>query len=71
MPGALTCAALLKWNYSLVVGIVNPCSTDEGKRVSNFLEYLFIWLHQVLIVARGIFSCSVWTLSYGMWDLFH
>ena len=54
-----------------MVGIVNPCSTDEGKRVSNFLEYLFIWLHQVLIVARGIFSCSVWTLSYGVWDLFH
>ena len=24
--------------------------------------YLFIWLHQVLIVAHGIFSC-------GMWDL--
>ena len=28
----------------------------------NFNIYLFIWLHWVLIVAHGIFSC-------GMWDL--
>ena len=45
--------------YSPVVGIANSCFTDESKRVSKFLKYLFIWLHQVLIVACGIFSCSL------------
>ena len=30
---------------------------------------LFILLHQVLGAACGIFSCGMWTLSYGMWDL--
>ena len=24
--------------------------------------YIFIWLHRVLVVARGIFHCSTWTL---------
>ena len=31
--------------------------------------YLFIWLHWVLVVAWGIFSYGLWTLSSGMWDL--
>ena len=40
--------------------------------------YSFIWLHQILVVACGIFelrfgmqdlSCSILTLSCGMWDL--
>ena len=38
--------------------------------------YLFIWLRRVLVAARGsfvaacgIFSCSIRTLSCGMWDL--
>ena len=31
--------------------------------------YLFIWLHWVLVVARGIFSFSIQTLRSGMWDL--
>ena len=34
-----------------------------------FCKYLFIWLHQVLAEACGIFSCSMRALSYGMWDL--
>jgi len=34
-----------------------------------YLVYLFMWLHQVLVVACGIFTCSVQTLSCGMWDL--
>ena len=25
-------------------------------------KYLFIWLYQVLVVAHGIFSCSMWDL---------
>ena len=43
------------------------------------LNELFIWLHQVLdavhrisdllVVAHGIFTCSLQTLSYSMWDL--
>ena len=37
----------------------------------SFQFYLFIWLNQVLIAARGIFNlrCSMQTLSCGMWDL--
>ena len=30
---------------------------------------MFIWLHQVLLAALGIFSYSMRTLSCGMWDL--
>ena len=33
-----------------------------------FTFLLFIWLHWVS-VAHRIFSCGMWTLSYGMWDL--
>ena len=29
--------------------------------------YLFIWLHWVLVVAHGIFSYVMQTLSCGMW----
>ena len=35
-----------------------------------FNIYLFIWLEPVLITACKIFSTSMWTLSFGMWDLF-
>ena len=31
--------------------------------------YLLIWLHWVSVAARGIFSCSMRTLSCGMWDV--
>ena len=34
-----------------------------------FLSFFFIWLRWVLVAARGIFSCSLRTLSCGMWDL--
>ena len=30
---------------------------------------LFIWLHQVLIEACGIFICGIPTLTCGMWNL--
>ena len=35
-----------------------------------FYIYLFIWLEQVLITSCKIFSAGMWTLSFGMWDLF-
>ena len=31
--------------------------------------YLLIWLCWILVAAHGIFSCSMWTLSCGMWGL--
>ena len=34
-----------------------------------FFEYLFIWLCWILVATHGIFSCSMRTLSCGMWDL--
>ena len=30
---------------------------------------LFIWLYQVLTAAHRTFSCIMWTLSCGLWDL--
>ena len=35
----------------------------------NIHIYLFIWLCWVLVPAQGIFSCSMWTLSWGTWAL--
>ena len=45
----------------------------------TYFIYLLVWPRQVLlrhtrslfflVVGRGIFSCSMWTLSCGMWDL--
>ena len=36
----------------------------------NFFEKkLFIWLHQILVAAYGIFSCCMQTLSYDTWHL--
>ena len=34
-----------------------------------FFQYLFIWLCLVLVAACVIFSRSMQTLSWGMWDL--
>ena len=31
--------------------------------------FYFIWLRWVLVAALRVFSCSLWTLSYSMWDL--
>ena len=48
------------------------------KKKKQQIYSLFIWLHQILVVARRIFelrfgmqdlSCSILTLSCGMWDL--
>ena len=46
-----------------------------------FLIYLLIWLHRVLVVAHGIFSCTMWVLvpwgiepgppALGVWSLSH
>ena len=36
----------------------------------HFLEFsFFIWLHQALVTALGIFSCIMWAISCGVWDL--
>ena len=34
-----------------------------------YLFMLCIWLHQVFVVACGIFTCGMWALSCGMQDL--
>ena len=34
-----------------------------------FKNFFIFWLCQVLVVARGIFSCSIWTLICGLSDL--
>ena len=30
--------------------------------------YLFIWLHQVFVMACAIFSCGMWTLIGSVWE---
>ena len=30
----------------------------------ELINYLFIWLPRVLVVALGIFSCSIWYLGF-------
>ena len=37
-------------------------------RIFIYIYLLFIWLCRVFIKALGIFTCSIWTLSCGMWD---
>ena len=34
-----------------------------------FRKYLFIWLHQVLVVSLGIFSLALWHVESLLWDL--
>ena len=38
------------------------------KKKKHFNTYfcLFIWLHSVLVVARGIFSCSLWEQTWAL-----
>ena len=45
-------------------------TSKESHLLILFLKnkYLFIWLLQVSVVACGIFSCSMRTPSWGMWD---
>lgn len=52
-----------KWILS-IVSILKKILTD-----SFFKKCLFIWLCWVLDVACGIFSYSMWSLCYSMWDL--
>lgn len=35
----------------------------------NIYLLFMCWLLRVLVVAHGIFNCSIQTLSCGMWDL--
>ena len=55
-------------------------TAPPGKSLSLtlfFFNYLFIWLHRVLVAAHKIFTCGMWDLlvvageifSCGMWDL--
>ena len=33
------------------------------EQIFVFCAYLFIWLHEVLVAACGIFCCGAWTLQ--------
>ena len=64
------------WKF---ISLLKYCSTHHGTHVfdrkaepckNSFLFIiLFIWLRLVLVVACGIYSCDVQTLSCSMWDL--
>lgn len=48
---------------------LEPVSSRKHLFLKNLFIHLF-WLHQVLFAALIIFdSCSMWTLSFGRWDL--
>jgi len=66
-----------KWipEWSWVCWSVGPYFESHFEYASEkkrkfFLKYLFIYLAPpVLVAARGIFSCSVWSRSCSMWYL--
>ena len=45
------------------------CSLHFFLSFFNIFIYLSIWLCQLLVAARRIFSCGMQTFSHGMWDL--
>ena len=46
---------------------MNYSKPGTGNQQPAFIY--FIWPHWVLVGACGIFSCSMGTLHFGMWDL--
>ena len=49
--------------------ITEECAGGDFIYLFIFSIYLCTWLCQVLVTACGIFSCSMQTLSCGVWDL--
>ena len=56
----------MEWPQSLDSEVLNYTNSIF---MDFFIVNLSVWLHWVLIAARGIFSCGLWTLSCGMWGL--
>ena len=66
-----SCNNHFEWSLSLPMSriiFIWQCRTNKQK--SSFLKisiylfyYLFIWLLRVLVVAGGLLSCGMWTLS--------
>ena len=61
---------------SLLLGVWHPSHWANIKVLNgeililkNKINYYLTWLHQVLVAVCRIFSCSMQTLSWGMWDL--
>ena len=51
--------------------LANGCASLKKKKIIYIyivFIYLFIWLHWVLIVACGLFSCSMWDIV--PWPMF-
>ena len=63
----------LSWNFPNGLSFSRSLSTSFItflQQISFFLfKYLFIWLWQVLVTARGVFSCGMRTLNCCMRDL--
>ena len=62
-------ARMFFWKWKWGPDIVPLSFESVLSLCSGIFYYLFIWLRQVLVVACGIFSCSMWTLSCSIWDL--
>ena len=46
-----------------------PSKFSLGCSAFKIYIYVFIWLHQIFVEAGKIFTCGMWTLSWGVWDL--
>ena len=60
-------------NGCLVVSCNFGVLEREDERMTFYIylfrKYLFIWLHQVLVVSLGIFSLALWHVESLLWDL--
>ena len=71
-PQRVTSVATLLLLHSRERGFLflqNDCALTRKSQLLISFNYLFIWLHQVLFATCGIFSSSMWTLSWDIWDL--
>ena len=59
------------WDHSAqtVMAHLKKKKTSDGSKYIYIFHFLFIWLHQVLAAAWGIFSWGMQTLSCDLWDL--
>ena len=57
------------------IGLFQDCNRKDNKNTSTFFffniffKFSFVWVYDVLVTARGIFSSGICTLSCGIWDL--
>ena len=54
--------------WAVIWGLINQANASSFFFFLKKQIYLYIWLCQILCVARGIFSCGMQTLGCHTWD---